>query len=281
MKRIIIILSVMFVIITSCSFNGAHNDAIIHDFETGKISEEEAMNKCGGYFTIVTLSGKAMHFLQHLGLQIDSAEISILERPWKPAVLTDEEGWWSMKILKRQGITVDCSFILKHPGYPESQTAVIEVGDQDITDITFQVPDNDMFTMLKTSLEQGLSQYLGFPYEIDMSNKCIIVTTAGKSWASMLLDQFPHGEPGAIGIIDPVQPFPMLGPIYFNEEIMPDPALQSTSVDGGILWLNCPEGEYTLSAVKEEVTFRPMRVKARPGILLNASPPYEVKSDQE
>ena len=186
-----------------------------------------------------------------------------------------------MKILKRRGITVDCSFIVKHPGYPESQTAVIEAGDQNINDITFQVPDNNLFAMLKIGLEQGFTQYLGFPYEIDVTNNCQIVTTAGKAWASMLLDRFPHGEPGAIGIIEPVYPFPMLGPIYFNEEVMPDPGLQSTTVDGGILWVNCPEGEYTLTAEKEGVTFRSMRIKARPGILLNASPPYEIKSDQE
>ena len=97
----------------------------------------------------------------------------------------------------------------------------------------------------------------------------------------MLYPVFPHGEPDAYAIIDPQQPFPSLGPIYFNEMIMPDPTLTCTSVDGGVLYINIPQGEYTITGYKEGVNFDTVKVKARPGVFLNASPPYGVQSDQD
>jgi hypothetical protein len=122
--------------------------------------------------------------------------------------------------------------------------------------------------------------------ELDLENRCQVVTTAGKAWASILLNVFPHGEPGAIAVIDPpleslptADP-PPIGPVYFSKQAEPDPLLTSTSVDGGIVYLNMLEGEYTITATKANVEFATVRVKARPGIIVNASPPYEVKGDQ-
>jgi hypothetical protein len=243
------------------------------------VVEDQGVDACLRRLTFVRISGKAVHFLQTM--DVDYARISILERPRRRPVITDAEGNFRIWIVKPRGVTIDCSFVMKHPNFPESQTGVIRVGDEDIDDVTIQVIDNEYLYLLKAGLEQGLSDAFGVPYTIDLQNSCQVVTTAGKVWASMLVDKFPHGEPGAVAVIEPQLQFPAFGPIYFNREAVPDPALRETSVDGGILFINVSEGEYTLTATKPEVEFTTVRVKARPGVLVNASPPYEVKSDQE
>lgn len=49
--------------------------------------------------------------------------------------------------------------------------------------------------------------------------------------------------------------------------IWPDRQLRATTADGGVLFLNVPEGEYTLRASKPDTTFRPVKIKCRAGFL--------------
>jgi hypothetical protein len=254
-------------------------NSIIKDFDAGKITEEEINSKYPKIFEVVTVGGQAFHY--RFLMDVNSAKISILERPCIKSVYTDEEGLWSIKILKLRGIKLDCSFILEHPSYPNSQTGVIEVLDSDIEDITFQMPDNTTYNTLKSQLESGISEQLGIDYVIDTENSCQLFTTVGKSWASMMYDKFPHGEPNATAVISPELDFPSLGPIYFNEDVVPEPSLTSTSVDGGVFYANISEGTYTITAEKEDVNFDTVKIKARPGILLNAAPPHGVQGDQD
>lgn len=247
--------------------------------ELGETTEKKILDKYADSIEILTLSGRAVHY-RYL-MEIDHAKISILELPDVAAVETDAKGYWQMKVVKMIGEKQDCSFICKHENYPECQTKVIEVCDNNIDDVTFQIPDNQTFNTLKLSLEAGISQMIGSQYTIDVKNKCQVFTTIGKSWASMLLEKFPHGEPGATAIISPNIKFPALGPIYFNEKVLPDPTLTKTSVDGGVFYANVSEGTYTLAGVKENVEFKTVKIKARPGIILNASPPYGIQGDQE
>lgn len=253
--------------------------SIQRDFDKGNLTETEIETKYPGIFEIVTLSGQAFHY--KFQMDVDYAEITILERNCKPPVITDSEGRWTMKILKLCGKKEECSFVLKHPFFPESQTGVIDVYDSDISDITFQMPDNETFFGLKAELEAGISQMIGAPYSIDVENSCQIFTTLGKSWASMLYDKFPHGEPDATAIISPAIDFPSIGPIYFDEDVVPDPALSKTSVDGGVFYSNVPTGNFTIEGNKENVLFESVKIKARPGIVINASPPYGVQGNQE
>jgi hypothetical protein len=55
--------------------------------------------------------------------------------------------------------------------------------------------------------------------------------------------RLPHGDPGVHVTLTPL--VPAIGPLYFNENVQPDPTCSSTSVDGGVTWINIPPGEYT------------------------------------
>jgi len=56
--------------------------------------------------------------------------------------------------------------------------------------------------------------------------------------------------------------------------IVPDATLTATSVDGGVLFLNVPPGEYRLLATKPGKQFTQAKIRCTAGQLINAAPPY-------
>ncbi len=63
-------------------------------------------------------------------------------------------------------------------------------------------------------------------------------------------------------------------PIYFNANVVPDAKLTESSDDGGILWINVPDGEYTLSATHPTRKFAEVTVTCAPNRIVNANPPW-------
>ncbi|HEY8207888.1 MAG TPA: hypothetical protein VIG99_10440, partial [Myxococcaceae bacterium] len=80
----------------------------------------------------------------------------------------------------------------------------------------------------------------------------------------------PQGEAGATVSSRPSLP----GPIYFNEQTLPDPTLTQTTNDGGVLFINVPVGTYRLSAHHPLHHFAKMTVTCAPGRFINPSPPW-------
>jgi hypothetical protein len=125
--------------------------------------------------------------------------------------------------------------------------------------------------------------YAAFSFLLGMKpdpNVCQIATTVTRAdalkYGSLGADQ---GQAGATVTIHPPLP-PRHGPIYFRflpenlGVIYPDRSLAETSRDGGVLFVDVPTGEYTLRAQKPSVEFTSIKVKCRPGVLVNASPPH-------
>jgi hypothetical protein len=69
-----------------------------------------------------------------------------------------------------------------------------------------------------------------------------------------------------------------VGPVYFNSAVIPDQSRKESSDDGGVLWGNVEPGEYRITATKPGATFASIRMKCRPGVLVNASPPYGLQA---
>jgi hypothetical protein len=97
--------------------------------------------------------------------------------------------------------------------------------------------------------------------------------------------RLPHGDPGALASATPALG---IGPIYFNRQVIPDPTQTSTSVDGGVAWLNMPVGHiYEVTAEKEGVSYKTARFNvdaadATHGVeLYIASPPHSVEGDND
>ena len=225
---------------------------------------------------MTSASGNAFQFPDYM--RIEGAPVYILENPQR-ITMTGPEGYFEFNNLP---VGVDATFVLKDPRYPESQTKTFVLPMEDLERVTFQTPNNEFYNYMVSNIED-----FGLPV---LSWACQVVTTVtvpGKS----IYDPGAHGEAGATVKISPAiilpPDGPTLGPIYFNSDVQPDPTLTESSDDGGVLYINVIPGnpyngeyykEYTLTAEKEGVEFESVRIKCRPGVFVNASPPYGLQA---
>lgn len=165
-------------------------------------------------------------------------------------VLSDDEGWWTMDVLKPKDTEIKVSFIYSKPGWITTKSNVFVVTDVDDTDIAIQFIDPLFFrALIKPGIENMMKEILS---DSDPKLENALVVTVGKSWASIHDDRLPHGDPGATvnSISGAVRP------LYFDKTVKPNPALTCTSVDGGVAWLNVPKGTHLVKATKEGVEYR-------------------------
>lgn len=218
----------------------------------------------------VTISGHAFHFGPRGG-RVEGGEVTILERP-DLKTITGKRGAYRF-----DGLTPgsEVSLVFRCRGYRTVQTQTFTLTAKDLDRVSFQVPPE--------ILVGGFSMLLGLRPD---PNYCQLASTVTRVGESLYGSRGPtHGEPGATVTIDPPLP-PKHGPIYFNlrlfddgsQVIWPDRSLKQTTLDGGVLFIDVPSGEYTMRAHKPGVTFRPVKVKCRAGILVNASPPHGLQA---
>ena len=79
-----------------------------------------------------------------------------------------------------------------------------------------------------------------------------------------------HGVAGATAFATPSLP----APIYFNDDVIPDPAQPLSSIDGGVIWTGVPTGVYRLRARHPSTRFASFVATCRPGRVVNANPPW-------
>lgn len=244
--------------------------------------------------TIVKLSGKTNHFGRHLsGEYIDydatvpDTPVWIAEYPWTKdhGIQTDETGWWTMYIVKDAGQDLEFSFIYDREGWITTKTNILTISDADDTDLAIQYIDPDFYNVLMLPFVEDMLRSNGYP---NFFFENAMVVTVGKSWGSMHNDALPHGDPGATMTISPAIGNDAIGPVYFNEQVIPDVTWDSTSVDGGVVWLNLPLGHvWHVSAVKPGVTYPTVRFRIDQsdidaGVqLFIASPPDSLEGDND
>jgi len=218
-------------------------------------------NSDDGTTATASVSGDAIIF-NYQDRRIEGATVSILEFPEK-SLVTGADGRFHF-----DGIPVgaEVSLVLEHPDYHLIQTGTHVVPPEGLERITFQGVTNEVYA--------ALGAILGIvPDEAGACQMPTTVTRVGRS----LYDPGAHGLEGATVTIDP--PLPAAhGPIYFNENVIPDPTHTETSEDGGVLFVQVPPGEYVMTAHKPGVEFRQVKFKCRPGVLVNASPPWGLQA---
>ena len=105
--------------------------------------------------------------------------------------------------------------------------------------------------------------------------QCVIVTTASaRNVRGVDFETFqartPHGVAGATARAKPALP----GPIYFNENVIPDRSRTATSGDGGIIWTEVPAGTYRVITESPSTRFASFLATCEPGRIVNANPPW-------
>jgi len=233
---------------------------VLKQIAQGKIvdiaSSESNGKNWGKGLTVVKLSGKTNHFGRDVntGAYIDywatvpGVRVWISEYPSTRAadIETDSTGWWTMYVIKYAGTNLEFSFVYEKDGWITTKSNAITITDKDDTDLAIQYIDPLYYTYYVKPYVQAV--FLGpVPFQNAM------VVTVGKSWASMHDGRLPHGDPDASASASPAAG---TGPIYFNEDVQPDPTQLLTSLDGGVAWLNVPvDVTYHVTAAKEGVSY--------------------------
>lgn len=195
------------------------------------------------------------------GGYVVGGEVRILERPDLGAVLTDDRGGFSFEGLIPGE---DATFVLTADGYETTQTATLTVPPEGLAQVTFQAPVIELFRALAAVVRVVPDPRL-----------CQLAATVVEAGADPYA--VPIGEPGATVSLEPAAP-PRSGPIYFQyfseSFILPLRVLTETTVDGGVLYVNLTPGSYVLRAHKDGVSFNEARITCRPGVTVNAAPPW-------
>ncbi|WP_233590517.1 carboxypeptidase regulatory-like domain-containing protein [Legionella qingyii] len=154
-------------------------------------------------------------------------------------------------------------------GYKTIQTATLIVPPEGINDanflknISFQVPSNMAYRFL--SFAMG---------EIEDPQACQIAATVTPPNTTM--DDIPQGVEGVTVTLSPkvdVRTFYFgIFPIVHKTNPFVK-KLTSTSLDGGVAFINVPPGDYIMEAKKDNILFSKVAIKARKGMIVNASPP--------
>lgn len=253
----------------------------------GALTLANAKAKCQCELEIVRVSGRVFNFGVDLSATppapfpfqsvVPGTKVWIAEVPLTRSLNlhANAEGDWSLPLVKLKGRSVGISFVYEQTGYETMKSQVFDVADSDLSDIAAQFPTQAYYTVAKGQIEQQLGALLGAPYTLTN----ILVTTVGKSWASMFSPALPHGDPGALVTTTPTIAFPAsVGPVYFNESVSPDPTLSSTSVDGGVLFGNLARGAHSFTATKAPFSYTTVKFVVEAGInLYVASPPHGIQ----
>ena len=210
-----------------------------------------------------SISGNAFSFAPpgfEGGGRIVGGTVSVLEMP-EYSTTTVEDGFF---IIEDLPVNQEITLVLEAEGFPTTHTKTFTLTDSDLEEVTFQVPNLGLY--------DGLALIIGATISPD---KCQLVSTVTILGGSLYLPG-AHGEAGATVSIEPPDENAD-GPIYFNEDVIPDRTWTETSADGGIVFVNTEPGDYILTATKDGVVFESVKLKCRAGVLANASPPHALQ----
>ena len=212
---------------------------------------------------LVTASGRAFIFGATTG-SLAGATVHVVEAP-ELRTTTAADATFSLQVPSGG----ECSFAIEQPGFHASQTAALYIGAGGIDHVGFQVPPDSIYNLV--------ASVVGIDPD---PARCQIATTVSAAGTA------PYGgsglgEPDATVTIDPPLP-PSAGPVYFKyvsaSVIIPDTTLTATTIDGGVLFLNVPPGEYRLAAHKAGKQFTSVKLRCAAGALVNAAPPWGLQT---
>lgn len=205
----------------------------------------------------VRMSGEVYTF--NTPYPVAGAIVAVAEHP-EIATITDANGRYTLDVPDHSEITL----FAEMPGYRTMHLQTFETEGEDLSRVRFQLVPQPVYDYLAASMGVDPNSLL-----------CQMVTTVSVNAVRELdfagfIAYGPHGEPGATVTVKPELP----GPIYFNEYVFPDPSLDRTTNDGGVLFTNVPPGTYMLTAHHPEKQFAKAKLKCEPGRFVNASPPW-------
>jgi hypothetical protein len=210
----------------------------------------------------VHLRGTAYEF-NNVHTLLSGATIRVAEFP-KLRATVQGDGRYDLRVPDRARVTP----YIVDPGYHTIYLQTFTTNGEDLANVNFQTPTDVVY--------RGLVALLKVP--VDSQGNlvaCAIVSTFNtRNVRDLSFAQFiaygAHGVAGATATSTPALP----KPVYFNENVLPDPAQTASSKDGGVVWTNVPAGVYAISARDPVTRFASFVATCRPGRVVNANPPW-------
>lgn len=210
----------------------------------------------------VRMSGTAYEF-NRASVRLAGATIRVAERPRLSAAV-GADGRYVLAVPAHARIT---PYIVAS-GYHTIYLQTFRTQGENLENVNFQTPTEGIY--------RALALILKVPLDADGNPaRCAIVSTfSTRNVRGVGFDAFvaygAHGVAGARAYGVPALP----KPVYFNEQVIPDPAQQLSSADGGVVWTDVPTGAYTVRASDPSTRFASFIATCRPGRVINANPPW-------
>ena len=210
----------------------------------------------------VHLRGTAYEF-NNSSKRLAGATIRVAERPALRA-RARANGTYDLAVPDRAKVTP----YIEAPGYHTIYLQTFTTAGEDLGNVNFQTPTEDIYRALAALLEVPLDAN-------GQLVECAIVSTfSTRNVRDLSFAGFTaygaHGVAGATASGIPALP----APVYFNESVIPDRAQSSSSKDGGVVWTGVPTGTYTVAAHHPTTRFASLLATCRPGRIVNANPPW-------
>ncbi len=207
---------------------------------------------------LASVEGDVLAFLTEVsGPRVVGATVSVLERP-ELTVVTGDDAHFRFDGLE---VGSPVTLIVEHPDYMPTRSATLTLGPDGIEPFPVQIVSTGLFAALASivSVDPELDQF------------CVVATTAARMGGS-LYAYMRQGMPGAIATITPALEAES-GPLYFSDAVVPDPEQGSTSIDGGVVFVRVPPGDYAMTGSREGTVWNTVELQCVAGTVVNAGPP--------
>jgi hypothetical protein len=210
----------------------------------------------------VHLRGTAYEF-NNTDTRLAGAVIRVVERPRLRAV-TRANGTYDLAVPDRATVTP----YISAPGYHSVHLQTFRTRGEDLRRVNFQTPTETVYRALAALLDVPLDP------DGELSACAIVSTFSTRNVRAVPFRQFTgygaHGVAGATAFTSPALP----GPIYFNDQVLPDRSQARSSIDGGVIWTEVPRGVYRVRARHPSTRFASFLATCAPGRVVNANPPW-------
>jgi hypothetical protein len=210
----------------------------------------------------VHIRGTAYEF-NNTPVRLSGARIRVAERP-RLGATTERDGSYDLAVPGHAALTP----YISAPGYHSIFLQTFRTDGEDLRRVNFQTPTEGVY--------RALAALLGVPLGPGgQASECAIVSTfSTRNVRDLSFGAFAaygaHGVAGATAFATP----PLPPPIYFNSQVVPDPAQRRSSVDGGVIWPRIPPGVYTIGGRHPHTRFASFVATCAPGRVVNANPPW-------
>jgi len=210
----------------------------------------------------VHIRGTAYEF-NNTDVRLAGAAIRVAENPRLTAT-TRADGSYDLRVPARGRVT---PYIVA-PGYHTIHLQTFRMRGHDLARVNFQTPTDAVYRALAALLQVPLDA------AGELQDCAIVSTFSTRKVRRLSFDEFTafgaHGVAGATASATP----PLPPPVYFNDQVVPDPAQQRSSIDGGVIWTRVPAGVYRIRARHPHRRFASFVATCEPGRVVNANPPW-------